>query len=61
MSAQLIDILSIVIVFAFGISFGSFLNVIIRKRVPRGMTIGGHSRCPTCLHELGIGDLIPLP
>ncbi len=59
MSAQLIDILSIVIVFAFGISFGSFLNVII-ERVPRGMTIGGRSRCPTCLHELGIGDLIPL-
>lgn len=59
MSAQLIDILGIVIIFAFGISFGSFLDVII-ERVPRGLTIGGRSRCPTCLHELGIGDLIPL-
>ena len=59
MSAQLIDVLNIVIIFAFGISFGSFLNVII-ERIPRGLTIDGRSHCPTCLHELGIGDLVPL-
>jgi len=59
MSAQLIDVLNIVIIFAFGISFGSFLNVII-ERIPRGLTLGGRSHCPTCLHELGIGDLVPL-
>lgn len=59
MSTQLIDVLNTVIIFAFGISFGSFLNVII-ERIPRGLTIDGRSHCPTCLHELGIGDLIPL-
>lgn len=59
MSAQLIEILFILIVFVFGISFGSFLNVII-ERIPRGKTIGGRSQCPTCSHELGLTDLVPI-
>ena len=59
MSTQLIDILYLLIVFTFGISIGSFLNVII-ERVPRGLTIQGRSRCPACFHELGVADLVPL-
>lgn len=59
MSAQLTEILSALIIFAFGISIGSFLNVII-ERVPRLHSIRGRSHCPTCLHELGISDLVPL-
>ena len=59
MFAQLTGILGTLIVFAFGISVGSFLNVII-ERVPRLHSIRGRSHCPACLHELGISDLVPL-
>jgi len=46
---------------AYGISIGSFLNVVI-WRVPRGQSIDSPrwSYCPNCQHRLGGWDLVPL-
>lgn len=50
----------ILIVFAFGSSIGSFLNVIV-YRVPAGLSIlWPASRCPKCLHQLATNDNIPV-
>ncbi|MGL5510136.1 MAG: prepilin peptidase, partial [Microcoleaceae cyanobacterium] len=49
----------ILIIFAFGSSIGSFLNVIV-YRVPAGLSIlWPASRCPKCLHQLATNDNIP--
>jgi leader peptidase (prepilin peptidase)/N-methyltransferase len=48
------------IIFGFGLIWGSFLNVCI-YRVPRGESIlFPHSYCPCCRKRLKILDLIPL-
>lgn len=48
------------IIFALGLSVGSFLNVLI-YRLPRGEKfVKGRSRCPSCRHILDWKDLIPL-
>jgi leader peptidase (prepilin peptidase)/N-methyltransferase len=48
------------VIFLFGLSVGSFLNVVI-YRLPRGKSaIAGRSRCPACGRPLGWKDLIPL-
>jgi len=53
-------ILLYVIVFALGISIGSFLNVVI-YRVPRKQSIiRPPSHCPICGHRLAWYDLIPV-
>ena len=51
----------IVTTFLFGISIGSFLNVVI-WRLPRGgsLTKPQWSYCPNCEHQLSALDLIPL-
>jgi len=50
----------ILIIFAFGSSIGSFLNVIV-YRVPAGLSIlWPASRCPKCLHQLATNDNIPV-
>jgi leader peptidase (prepilin peptidase)/N-methyltransferase len=48
-----------VFAFAFGLSIGSFLNVVI-YRLPRGEGLSGRSRCPHCQVQLGWIDLIPV-
>ena len=49
-----------VVIFFMGTCIFSFLNVII-YRVPRKMDfVKGHSFCPSCRHQLGALDLIPL-
>jgi leader peptidase (prepilin peptidase) / N-methyltransferase len=49
-----------VIVFWLGAAIGSFLNVVV-YRVPAGLSvIWPPSRCPKCLHELGMGENIPI-
>jgi len=54
------NILYGVIVFVFGLTIGSFLNVCI-YRMPRGESIvSPGSHCPDCNHPLGVWDLIPL-
>jgi len=49
-----------IMLFLFGITIGSFLNVII-YRLPRGESlILPPSHCPGCRHRLGVVDLLPL-
>lgn len=48
------------IVFAFGASIGSFLNVVI-YRIPAGLSIlHPPSRCPRCLTRLSPSENIPV-
>jgi leader peptidase (prepilin peptidase)/N-methyltransferase len=48
------------LIFVFGASVGSFLNVVI-YRVPAGLSIlHPPSRCPKCLHRLGKTENIPV-
>ena len=44
-----------------GAAIGSFLNVVI-YRMPRLLSLGNpkHSFCPSCKHQLGMADLVPL-
>lgn len=54
------EILTAVLVFAFGACIGSFLNVVI-WRLPRSEKISrGRSHCPFCSKELGALDLVPV-
>ncbi len=47
-------------VFCLGAAIGSFLNVVV-YRVPAGLSvIWPPSRCPKCLHQLGMGENIPI-
>ena len=49
-----------ILVFLFGVSVGSFLNVVI-YRVPRGENlIFSRSKCPNCGHQLAWHDMIPI-
>jgi leader peptidase (prepilin peptidase) / N-methyltransferase len=49
-----------VIVFWLGAAIGSFLNVVV-YRVPAGLSVmWPPSRCPTCFHQLGMGENIPI-
>ena len=49
-----------ILVFIFGVSVGSFLNVVIH-RIPRGEDlILSRSRCPHCGHQLAWYDMIPI-
>lgn len=51
---------SSIFLFLFGISVGSFLNVVI-DRLPRSESIvKGRSHCDFCMHDLSWYDLIPL-
>ncbi len=49
-----------VVVFLFGLVFGSFFNVVI-YRLPRGLPFGNsRSVCPLCGHQLSALELVPL-
>lgn len=52
---------SLVVAFVFGITIGSFLNVVI-WRLPRGGSIADPqwSYCPRCEHRLEAVDLVPV-
>ena len=45
--------------FLLGLIFGSFINVVI-YRLPKGMSLGGRSACPSCGDKIRWYDLIPL-
>lgn len=45
--------------FLFGITIGSFLNVVI-YRVPNEESINGRSNCPKCRHQIRAYDNIPI-
>lgn len=52
--------LTYAIVFAFGASIGSFLNVVV-YRLPAGLSLlFPPSRCPHCLHQLGKTENVPI-
>lgn len=54
------EIVVLILVFLFGISVGSFLNVVI-YRVPRGENlIFSRSKCPHCGHRLAWNDMVPI-
>lgn len=53
------QILTLFLVFYFGASIGSFLNVVI-WRLPRQETLGGRSHCPHCHKQLTARELFPL-
>jgi leader peptidase (prepilin peptidase)/N-methyltransferase len=54
------DLIVEAIVFSLGAAIGSFLNVVV-YRVPAGLSIiYPPSRCPKCLHQLGMGENIPI-
>ena len=56
----LINTIIAAIVFAFGSSIGSFLNVVI-YRIPEGLSlVYPPSRCPKCGHQLGKSENIPV-
>ena len=49
-----------VTIFWLGAAIGSFLNVVV-YRIPAGLSvIWPPSRCPKCLHQLGMGENIPI-
>jgi len=48
------------IVFLFGITVGSFLNVLIYRLPRHEPFVAERSHCPHCQHQLGALDLIPI-
>ena len=48
------------IIFIFGASIGSFLNVVIYRLPAKISLIHPPSRCPKCLHSLGTTENIPV-
>lgn len=50
----------VILVFLFGLIFGSFLNVVIARLDRKEGILLGHSQCPHCKHQLIWNDLIPL-
>lgn len=53
------EVLSLILVFIFGLCIGSFLNVVI-WRLPRGEKLTGRSKCAFCGHVLAYKDLFPV-
>lgn len=46
--------------FVFGTCIGSFLNVVV-YRIPAGLSlVHPPSRCPSCMHQLGITENVPV-
>ena len=43
----------------FGLVLGSFASV-VAHRVPRGLSIGGRSACPSCGHTISASENVPL-
>lgn len=56
----LIALLVSVIVFVLGASIGSFINVVVYRLPARLSVLKPRSRCPHCLHQLGLRDNIPV-
>jgi len=52
--------MNILILFIFGLIFGSFLNAVIYRLKSGDGIIKERSKCPKCQHVLGFWDLVPL-
>jgi len=53
------EVLYIIIIALLGLSFGSFISVLV-NRLHNGKTLFGRSECPNCHHKLASLDLVPL-
>jgi len=56
----MLNFLSFLVIFIFGLIIGSFLNCIIYRLETRGSFLRGRSYCPYCKHFLNWQDLIPV-
>lgn len=54
-----LSVLSVGLLVAFGLIFGSFGSVLV-ARLPKGKSIGGRSKCPGCKTQIAARDLIPV-
>lgn len=56
----LVTAIAFIFAFTFGACIGSFLNVVV-YRIPAGLSlVHPPSRCPKCMHKLGITENIPV-
>lgn len=56
---HLLEAFAVLWLFFVGASFGSFLNVIV-YRLPRGMSLWGHSHCPCCGRPIRLRHNVPV-
>lgn len=56
----ILDALSLIFIFLFGLAFGSFLNVCIYRLPKKESIIFPSSHCPSCQKKLQVKDLIPV-
>jgi prepilin signal peptidase PulO-like enzyme (type II secretory pathway) len=55
-----LEFMMLILVFTYGLVFGSFVNV-VAYRVPRGESIiRPRSHCPHCEHALSVRELVPV-
>jgi leader peptidase (prepilin peptidase)/N-methyltransferase len=54
-----VEVFFLFFIFIFGLSIGSFLNVLI-YRLPRSLKLTGRSFCPTCKKKISWYDNIPV-
>jgi leader peptidase (prepilin peptidase) / N-methyltransferase len=59
-AVNIYDTIVQVIIFWLGAAIGSFLNVVVYRVPARLSVIWPPSRCPKCLHQLGMGENIPI-
>lgn len=58
--SELITVVYGILIFLLGAAVGSFLNVVV-YRVPLGLSLlRPPSRCPHCLHPLGVTENVPI-
>lgn len=56
----MIEVVLIIILFIMGIYFGSFFTLATYRLPKKENITHKHSYCPSCNHELGLFDLIPI-
>ncbi len=56
----MIALINFILVFTFGACIGSFLNVVIYRLPAKLSLIHPPSRCPKCLHQLGMTENVPI-
>ncbi|MDR1358350.1 MAG: prepilin peptidase [Coriobacteriales bacterium] len=55
-----LNIVLLILVFALGVTIGSFLNVVIYRLPQKLNFVSGRSFCPHCNHQLSALDLVPV-
>lgn len=59
-ATPLITAYSYALTFVIGLCVGSFVNCMALRLIQEGATLTGRSHCPSCGHDLGLLDLIPV-